>query len=80
MTRYYIMMTFIKSDYTLLRRETKYDPFIVAWNFTFDLKYGFTWGQGHYFQTLEEATNFLAERIETNDKVTNFNTNITFRK
>lgn len=47
----------LKKGYTLLHDATrKFNPYVVAWSYCEEDN---TWGQGHYFQTLDDALNFM---------------------
>lgn len=48
-----------KGDYTLLKRESAYEPYVVAWKF--DKKRG-DWCQGHYFPDKFSAECFMKNR------------------
>lgn len=41
-------------DYTLIYRYTKFEPWVVAWCFK-----GTYWEQGHYFDTFEDAVQYM---------------------
>lgn len=44
------------ADYVIINRHTSFQPYIVCWAFDEE---DYTWGQGHYFETLNEAKFFL---------------------
>ena len=48
-----------KGDYTLLKRESSYEPYVVAWKF--DKERG-DWCQGHYFHDKFSAECFFKDR------------------
>lgn len=45
----------------LLERRTKFEPYIVAWNY--DINDG-TWGQGHYFESSAQAAQCYINYIQ----------------
>ena len=55
--RYTILESF--GDYTLIDRDTKFQPYVVCWLFDPDT---YTWAQGHYFQYKEDAHKYLVQR------------------
>jgi len=46
-------------DYTLIHRNTNYQPFVVCWLFHEDT---YTWEQGHYFSDMVEAEEWMCAR------------------
>ena len=54
-------------DYALVKREATYDPWIAAYHY--DDSDG-TWGQGHYFQTEEDALDWIRRKYEEELTVT----------
>ena len=56
---YLIMWKGMLTDYTLIKRNTEYCPFIVAWGFNEE---DYTWGQGHYFNDYSSALWFLLDK------------------
>ena len=42
----------------LVDRGTKFCSFVVAWNYDFNTG---SWGQGHYFDNLEDAKQYYTE-------------------
>lgn len=57
---YLILEEYPEIDYTLLIRESKYEPYVAAWAFN---KEGNYWGQGHYFSTLIDATDYIKQKL-----------------
>lgn len=49
------------TDYTLLKRESKYEPYILAYYFNPDDS---TWCQGHYFETIYGVEAYLNQYLE----------------
>ena len=41
-------------EYTMLKRQADFQPFVVAWKFN-----GKDWCQGHYFQHYNDALTYL---------------------
>lgn len=53
-TKYTLITTI--GNYTILKRETSFEPYITAYNFSFwEEGNEYVWGQGHYYDTQEEA-------------------------
>ncbi len=46
-------------DYVLVYRPEAYDKFVAAWHY--DEETG-SWGQGHYFQTLRGAMQYIEDK------------------
>lgn len=62
--QYVIIAEFEDIDYTLIYRGTNFQPWIAAWQYR-----GGVWGQGHYFETIEEAMNLIRKvRIEKEEE------------
>lgn len=60
-------------DYILIKRNTDFQPFVAAWAPQLDDEGKLFWGQGHYFDTEEEARKYfkskLAESVKENKKL-----------
>ncbi|MPM72384.1 hypothetical protein SDC9_119358 [bioreactor metagenome] len=53
-----------KGSYTLLAdHRDDYPEYIVAWALHYSRDNQYTWGQGHYFWDLDEATDYLESKI-----------------
>lgn len=49
-------------NYVLVKRDTNYDPFVAAWCPSYDSdKDSIYWGQGHYFNSEDEAKKYFDE-------------------
>ncbi len=57
---YLILEEYPEIDYTLLIRDAKYEPYVAAWAYN---KEGHYWGQGHYFSSLLDATNYINNKL-----------------
>lgn len=56
------------ADYILIRRESSYEPFVAAW--APDLYNGnLSWGQGHYFDSEEDAREYFNSKINESDNL-----------
>lgn len=55
-----VVERFPEIDYVLLKRNSKYEPWIVAWAYDEDNQ---CWGQGHYFDSFIEATRYIDSKI-----------------
>jgi hypothetical protein len=49
-------------DYVIIKRPTKYMPWIAAWKLEL-YKGEYVWGQGHYFDDLESCVSYV-ENLE----------------
>lgn len=47
-------------DYALVKRDTQYEPFVAAWGLNKAKGY---WNQGHYFQTLDGALEYINNKL-----------------
>ena len=56
--RYIIVAEYPKIDYTLIYRNSKYQPWVAAWGYKGD---GKSWSQGHYFAELEDAMQYICD-------------------
>ena len=59
LVKFMIIEEFPKINYTLIYRNSKYQPWVAAWDYKGD---GKSWGQGHYFETITDAMEFIRER------------------
>lgn len=58
------------NDYVLVKSETKkYFPYVVAWKLDKEKDGTYTWAQGHYFNDETSAKEFLLNKIEEDNKV-----------
>ena len=57
---YEIIGRYPQINYVVIDRHTKYQPIIACWSFCDD---DYTWGQGHYFDTKEDAFAYINEKI-----------------
>ncbi len=57
---YLILEEYPEIDYTLLIRESKYEPYVAAWGYN---KEGNYWAQGHYFSTLLDAMFYIQSKL-----------------
>lgn len=48
-------------EYTIINRKTSYLPFVVCWLFNTD---DYTWAQGHYLATYEDALVFMKIAVQ----------------
>lgn len=53
-----IVSEFPEIDYVLAYRNSKYMPWVAAWCYKSERN---SWGQGHYFETIEEAMSYIME-------------------
>lgn len=51
-----IIKNYPEKNYTIIKRESPVEPFVACWKFDKTTK---TWGQGHYFETLERAIKYV---------------------
>ena len=51
-----IVKEYPEIDYVLAYRGGKYQPWVAAWNYKKERN---TWGQGHYFEELEDAIEYI---------------------
>ena len=58
---YEIIGRYPQIDYVLIDRKTKYEPIVACWSFCDE---DFTWGQGHYFSTKEDAFKYINRLIK----------------
>ena len=58
---YTLISDYPSINYTLFNRHTRFQPWVVAWCFKPDKGY---WEQGHYFEYLLEATEYIREQLE----------------
>lgn len=63
---YYVVVGKI-DDYTLIYRNAKYEPWVVAWEFV-DKGNESYWCQGHYFGSFEDAILYMLYR-KTPDRI-----------
>ena len=61
---YLILAEYPEIDYTLLIRESKYEPFVAAWGYNKDGNY---WGQGHYFSDIVDACAYIKEKLDAKE-------------
>lgn len=52
--------------YTILKRDTTFQPFIVAYNYD---ELDGTWQQGHYFNSLISAVEYVKEKQFNSDRL-----------
>lgn len=55
-----IIAEYPEVDYTLIRRNSTFQPWVATWGLNKEGKY---WQQGHYFQRLEEAIDYIQSVI-----------------
>lgn len=55
---YVVIAEYPEIDYTLIYRNSKYQPWVAAWAYKGD---GKSWGQGHYFSELEDALQYIVD-------------------
>lgn len=48
-------------DYVLIDRHTEYSPYVACWAYCDE---DGTWGQGHYFETEDEAREYILKKYE----------------
>lgn len=51
-----IIKNYPSKNYTIIKREVPFEPYVACWKFD---ETSNTWGQGHYFETLEQATQYV---------------------
>ena len=51
-----IIKEYPAKDYTIINRGTNFQPYVACWLFD---KNTYSWGQGHYFDNLEEAIEYV---------------------
>ena len=56
---YILLEEYPEIDYALLKRDTTFQPYIVAWQFN---KEGCYWSNGNYFQDLLSAMKYIYKR------------------
>ena len=44
-----------------IKRETTFQPYIVAWDYTPSGEWEGTWSQGHYFDCFEDAVEYYKD-------------------
>ena len=60
----------VYNDYVLVKSKTKkYFPYVVAWKLNKEKDGTYTWAQGHYFNDEMSAKEFLFNKIEEENKV-----------
>lgn len=57
-TRFVVIAEFPEIDYTLIYRNSSYDPWVAAWGYNKEEKF---WCQGHYFCTIEDAMRYILD-------------------
>lgn len=55
-TRFVVVAEFPEIDYTLIYRNSSYDPWVAAWGYNKEEKF---WCQGHYFIDFEDAVKYI---------------------
>lgn len=55
-----VMESYPEINYTLLRRNTKFQPYIAAYGYNKEEK---CWGNGHYFDTILEAERYISSKL-----------------
>ena len=58
---YVIVEEYPELDYTIIKRNTEFQPWIAAWGLN---KEEGCWGQGHYFEHLEEVVDWIRYKIQ----------------
>ncbi len=51
-----IIKEYPEKDYTIINRGTKFLPYVACWVFN---KNTYSWGNGHYFEKLEDAIQYV---------------------
>ena len=51
-----ILKEYPKKDYVIIDRHTSFQSYVACWCFN---KNTYTWGQGHYFDNLEDAIQYV---------------------
>jgi len=55
---YIVIAEFPEIDYALIYRYTNHQPWVAAWGLE-NIKRGESWAQGHYFEKLEQAMEYI---------------------
>lgn len=58
---YLILAEYPEIDYTLLVRDTSFQPYVAAWAFNKEKN---NWGQGHYFSDIVEACDYIKTKLD----------------
>lgn len=53
---YIVVEQYPEIEYTLIYRNTRFEPWVAAWCYHENEGY---WGQGHYFETVNEAVSYI---------------------
>ena len=51
------------NNYAIIKRQSNFHPYIIAWSPELDRQH-LSWGQGHYIDTLERATELFREKTK----------------
>ena len=51
-----IIKNYPSKNYTIIKREVPFEPYVACWKFDESTR---SWGQGHYFETLDQAVKYV---------------------
>ena len=57
-----VVESFPEIDYVLLKRNSKYEPWVAAWAYNEERE---SWGQGHYFEEFIDAVRYIDNKLRT---------------
>lgn len=59
-----VVESFPEIDYVLLKRNSKYEPWVAAWAYNEERE---CWGQGHYFIDMIDAMRYIDSKLRENE-------------